>query len=403
MLPATVSMGGGRRSGVSRSSRSSSTTTRKPSPTASFASAAPTCPAPAIRQRRRGLDVQAILERLPSCRTRKRHAGRLLAADPRDGLAKRRRLRSVGQADDGDFHASAADQPVVPAVVLVQLNVEACSHSRRRTCVQRRASPGPLPPHLGLDAAAADRSFRVAVGMNQEHGPGGLRRRSARLDDRAQGAGTPRFQAIQQGLEQLQRLAHGSLSLQADRHRADAHAGGVEHGVGDGRGDGDDRRLAAAGRVQVRAVQQVDVQLGHVVEPRHLVAAEAGVEDLAVLEADLLAQRPAQAHDDAALHLGEEVGRVQDRAALEDLADAADLDLALVAVDGHLDAGGHVGALLRAAGQPDADVRRTLLAAARPSRTSRRPFPARPAAAGSSDGPAGTPADRRRRPGPVRP
>ena len=71
----------------------------------------------------------------------------------------------------------------------------------------------------------------------------------------------------------------------------------------------------------------MDVQLGHIGEAGDLVAAEGGVEDLAVLETHLLAQRRAQSHDDRALDLGEEVVGVQDGAALEHLADAPHGDL----------------------------------------------------------------------------
>ena len=48
---------------------------------------------------------------------------------------------------------------------------------------------------------------------------------------------------------------------------------------------------------------------------------------------------------------------VQDGAALEDLADLGTAIGRLSAVDGDLDAGGHEGALLGAAGQADAAVR----------------------------------------------
>ncbi len=51
-----------------------------------------------------------------------------------------------------------------------------------------------------------------------------------------------------------------------------------------------------------------------------------------------------------------EIGRIQDGAALEGLADAADADRARGAVDRHLGAGRHERALLGAAGQAHADV-----------------------------------------------
>ena len=75
-----------------------------------------------------------------------------------------------------------------------------------------------------------------------------------------------------------------------------------------------------AGR-DVPVLDQVDVDPRDVPEAGHAVAGEARVQDLPVLELELLGERPPERHDDAALHLREEVRGVQDGAALEGLAD----------------------------------------------------------------------------------
>lgn len=65
---------------------------------------------------------------------------------------------------------------------------------------------------------------------------------------------------------------------------------------------------------------------------------------------NLLAQCRAQAHEDAALHLGQQVVRIQDLAALEDLAHAPHFEPALLGINAHFNAGRDVGALFGAAG-----------------------------------------------------
>src|SRR5438067_9808375 len=83
-----------------------------------------------------------------------------------------------------------------------------------------------------------------------------------------------------------------------------------------------------------------------------------GVPHLAVLEMHLFAQSRTETHDDSALDLGAQVRGVQDRAAFKNLANVADDDLLLFAVDGDFGAGGNVGAFFRAAGEahPDAGL-----------------------------------------------
>ena len=88
----------------------------------------------------------------------------------------------------------------------------------------------------------------------------------------------------------------------------------------------------------------MNVQAGDVTEPRHEVFRERRVEDDALLELHFLAQRRPDSHDQAAVDLRGEVAGVEDGAALEDLACAADHDLALL--DGDLDARGDARSLL---------------------------------------------------------
>src|SRR5260370_22470124 len=57
---------------------------------------------------------------------------------------------------------------------------------------------------------------------------------------------------------------------QADRHRARALAGGMEKSIGYGRGDGDNGSFASACGGKVRAGQQMNLYVRHVLEARDL-------------------------------------------------------------------------------------------------------------------------------------
>src|SRR5687768_8336983 len=93
--------------------------------------------------------------------------------------------------------------------------------------------------------------------------------------------------------------SHESRQLQ--RQIAEADAAGVEHGVSDCRRDGDERCLAGSDARQVRALDQVDVDLRRDVgEARDRVLPERRVGDLAARELARLAQRGAECLDDAA-------------------------------------------------------------------------------------------------------
>ena len=115
--------------------------------------------------------------------------------------------------------------------------------------------------------------------------------------------------------------------------------------------------LARPRRRQVLAVEQDDLDLGRVAEPRHAVLGELRVEDLAVLEVDRLGHRPAEPHDHRAFDLVLEVVRVDDGAAFEGTDGADDLHAAARSVDGHLGAGGDVAAFLRPGRDADPPVR----------------------------------------------
>jgi len=98
----------------------------------------------------------------------------------------------------------------------------------------------------------------------------------------------------------------------------------------------------------------MDLDLRHIAEARHQVRVEARVVHLAAVESHFLAERRAQTHDDAPLHLRHQVVWIEDRAALEDLAHASHHDPLLLPVQRDFDAGRHVGALFSAARQAHA-------------------------------------------------
>ena len=99
-------------------------------------------------------------------------------------------------------------------------------------------------------------------------------------------------------------VAHSGRS---ERKRPEAYAGRAEDGVPDRRGDRDDRALTRAGRCDVTPVEDDDLDVRHVREPRQPVLREAPVGAAAVRERDGLEKRPTEALDDRALDLPAEV------------------------------------------------------------------------------------------------
>ena len=93
--------------------------------------------------------------------------------------------------------------------------------------------------------------------------------------------------------------------------------GGGRGGPGGGRRDTDDRRLAGAGRRQIGAVEQHDLDRRHVAEARHAILLERAVEDPAAGELDRLEQRAAESLHDGPFDLVLQAVGVDDRAALE--------------------------------------------------------------------------------------
>src|SRR5437763_254351 len=84
-----------------------------------------------------------------------------------------------GERVSEDGHTPAADEAVVPAVVVVETESEDVRPAARRQDAQG------LLFHLRLDAAAAEGPALAAVGEDEHRGAGLLRRRAARLDHRA--------------------------------------------------------------------------------------------------------------------------------------------------------------------------------------------------------------------------
>src|ERR1700761_1131043 len=136
----------------------------------------------------------------------------------------------------------------------------------------------------------------------------------------------------------------------------DTRAGSAKNRVCDRRSDGDDRCFAGARGGQIRAIYQMNVQLGQVVQPGHSIVAEGGVEEFAIFELDLLLQGRAQPHDDGTLDLTQQIRGVHNSAALERLANTSHLERVLTAVQSHFHASRYKRAFLCPTGQPNSGV-----------------------------------------------
>jgi hypothetical protein len=170
-----------------------------------------------------------------------------------------------------------------------------------------------------------------------------------------------------EALEMPRRSAGMLGSRCPDGHGADPLPGGVEDRVGDGRRDGDDGGFAGACGLEILAVEQDHICFGNVPEAGHTVSRESRVGQPPLSELNLLAQRRAEAHHDAAFHLSAQVGGVQDRPAFEGLDNLDQPRRTALPVHVHLNAGCHHGVLLGAAGQADTGAGPALLPPFRPA------------------------------------
>ena len=106
----------------------------------------------------------------------------------------------VASSDSGSIehlHPAAADQAVVPAVVVIEL--KRGDFGRPSCKIGQR-----LALDFGLDAAAAERAGLRAVGEDEHRGAGLLRRRAARFHQPATSDATP---ALDGGKELIEKLA----------------------------------------------------------------------------------------------------------------------------------------------------------------------------------------------------
>src|SRR5260221_14649276 len=87
------------------------------------------------------------------------------------------------------------------------------------------------------------------------------------------------------------------------REGAEAHAGSVEEGVADGRGDADDGRFAGPRGGKVLPVEEHGFNYRNIFEARDAIFREGGVQDAAIFEVDGFEERAAEAHDVRAFHL----------------------------------------------------------------------------------------------------
>src|SRR5438477_11650519 len=146
---------------------------------------------------------------------------------------------------------------------------------------------------------------------------------------------------------------HGGLDLvRREGNRAQPHAGGVEHGVGDCRRHYRGGRLAGAPGRCVRLVDQLDHNLGDVREGEDRIALPVEARYHAAVEFQFLDQRAADGLQNVAVDLVAQAIGVDDLAAVVGHGDTRDADFSAGAVeldvgdDADIGAGGlvfHVG------------------------------------------------------------
>src|SRR5205807_5629681 len=104
----------------------------------------------------------------------------------------------------------------------------------------------------------------------------------------------------------------------------------VENSVADRRRKADDRRSACARRRNVFASYQHDFDCRNILETRHLIIRESGVENAAIFKLDRFEQSAADGHGDRAFDLILQVQWIYDGAAIERFDNAHDLDLGIL-------------------------------------------------------------------------
>src|SRR5262245_1141048 len=102
-----------------------------------------------------------------------------------------------------------------------------------------------------------------------------------------------------------------------ERQVADALAGGIGEGVGNGGNGWALRALARAERTLARAVDQLDLDLGRFRHGEDRIALPITRQDAVLVEAHLFFQRPTHGLDDAAFNLAREPVRIDDQAGID--------------------------------------------------------------------------------------
>ena len=183
------------------SGRSSTTTTRKPSSVASRDTACPTWPAPAISSVGGTSRWMRYVSGLPSCETRIGNRRGLSPLGTGDRIAVRRSVGPRVQHRNADCHPAAADQAVVPAVVVIEVELQQ-RRIARAEFFERTAAD------LRLDAPAAERAERAGIRAHKHRRPGDLRRRAA-VRRTAQQRGSPAASLGEKGTQNGQGFTHG--------------------------------------------------------------------------------------------------------------------------------------------------------------------------------------------------
>jgi hypothetical protein len=122
-------------------------------------------PRPRDDQLRFGFDPHRVLDPSRVGAHAKRHAriatGCQISQDPANGL----RLVFLNERGDRDVHPPTADQPVVPTVVVIELEAEQFGRA------PFEQGERPLA-YLGFHASPTERAHRAHSLIEQQHGPG---------------------------------------------------------------------------------------------------------------------------------------------------------------------------------------------------------------------------------------
>ena len=148
--------------------------------------------------------------------------------------------------------------------------------------------------------------------------------------------------------------------------RSETNASGIENRVAYRGRQANDRSFACAGRRNIFISCEHDFDCRNILETRHLIIRESGVENTAIFKLDRFEQSAADGHGDRAFDLILQVQWIYDGAAIERFDYAHDSNFSgLVSgrrpIDRDLRAGGNISVLFKAACDAEAPIARGFL------------------------------------------